>query len=386
MNRSRADELDGLRAILALWVVACHMLSWCGFYEVSFSGHLQFFWSEFIGGASAVDTFMILSGFAISFLLNNRSQNYLEFMVGRFFRIYPVYFICLMLGLASTYLAPAILQTASWRSTIYFEFERIHYACERANMGWHLFWHLTLLNGLLPKQMLPDSTSTFLPPAWSITLEWQYYLIAPFAARLVRSGTGLLGLILVSLIGYHYRMPWQNGSLAFLPPQLPLFLIGIGSYHLYDWFCQSGQPRSRFFALPFAGVVGFAVLARWHLVALVIWAVAFGCIFVRGDDLISRLLSVVRGTLLHPWLQRLGRMSYCIYLIHWPLILVLLSLFLHGQPALASESMVLVLFFIGLPLILGASAILHEYIELPGMALGKRVARRREVLTKPGTL
>jgi hypothetical protein len=35
---------------------------------------------------------------------------------------------------------------------------------------------------------------------------------------------------------------------------------------------------------------------------------------------------------------------------------------------------------------LGASAILHEYIELPGMALGKRVARRREVLTKPGTL
>jgi peptidoglycan/LPS O-acetylase OafA/YrhL len=121
-------------------------------------------------------------------------------------------------------------------------------------------------------------------------------------------------------------------------------------------------------------------------VALVIWATVFGCIFIRGDDFISRLLSVVRWILLYPWLQRVGRMSYTVYLIHWPLILVLLSLSLHWRPALSSHSMALLLFLIGLPVILCVSAILHKYIELPGMALGKRLSYPRKAFAEPAPI
>jgi len=376
MRRPRVDELDGLRALLALWVVACHIFCWCGFIDAKVPAYLNFFWSEFISGGSAVETFMILSGFAISFLLNGRPQNYLQFLTGRFFRIYPVYLICLMLGLASTYLVPSILQTAQWKSTIYFGFVHSHYVAERSNMGPHLFWHFTLLNGLLPKQVLLDSTGTFLPPAWSITLEWQYYLVAPLLALMVRSGTGILALTLISLIGRHFGGPWVNSQWAFLPAQLPLFLMGIGSYHVYDSFCHSGQPKSRLFALLAATLLAAAILSGYFWVPLVIWTAAIGSVFVRGDDLLSRCLAVVRWMLLLSLLQKLGRMSYCIYLIHWPIILFCLFVFLHLRPALSAESMLLLLFLIGVPVILFASAILHEYIELPAMALGKTLTHR----------
>jgi peptidoglycan/LPS O-acetylase OafA/YrhL len=376
LDHPRVDELDGLRAFLALWVVLCHMLNWCGFYELTVPRPVRGIWSEFLGGGSAVETFMILSGFAISFLLNRRRQTYSEFMTGRFFRIYPVYLFCLILGVGCSFLVPAILQTAPWRETFYYQIEQTHYTSERAHMAAHLFSHFTLLNGLIPWQILHDSTGTFLPPAWSITLEWQYYLAAPFLALAVRSAGGVLVLALIALLGQHFGQSWINIQNAFLPAQLPFFLIGIGSYHLYEWFCRSAQRHSPLFALPVAAVVALAVLSGWHRVALILWALAFGSIFVRGNDFCSRGFSGLRSILLHSWLQRLGRMSYPIYLVHYPLIVAFLFLLLHWHPLVSANLAALLLLVIGLPLILMVALALHHYIELPLMAFGKRLARR----------
>jgi peptidoglycan/LPS O-acetylase OafA/YrhL len=376
-KRPRVDELDGLRAFLALWVVAEHILGWAGFGDLTFSAHLQFFWATFMDGGTAVEVFMILSGFAISFLLNGRPQTYMGFMTGRFFRIYPVYLFCLAFALMTTFLVPGILDTASWKNNGAFDFQRTLHACERADLAGQLSWHLTLLNGLLSSQLLPYGTFTFLLPAWSITLEWQYYLVAPFLARIVRSGIGIVGLLLLTLLAQHFGQGKVNNPDAFLPMQLPLFLTGIGSYHLYDWYCRADQPQSRLYVLPVAALFALAVFSHWHVVSLSIWAAAFGCIFVRGDDLLSRLLSAVRWFLLYPFLQRLGRMSYTIYLIHWPILVLLLSAMLHLHPALSGSLAALFMFLIGLPLIFCASTLLHEYLELPGMALGKRLSYRK---------
>jgi len=134
---------------------------------------------------------------------------------------------------------------------------------ESAAFGAHTFWHLTLLNGLLPKSFLPDATGTLLTPAWSITLEWQYYLIAPILARLVFSGSGLLLTIAVAVLGIHFASVWQNPQLAFLPAYLPLFLIGIGSYHFHARFSQSetAGPASGIVA---ATLVSAALIFNWR--------------------------------------------------------------------------------------------------------------------------
>lgn len=372
---ARVDELDGLRGLLALWVALSHMLAWTGHWENPLPRRLAGAWEQMMGAGPAVDTFIILSGFAISFLIHKRKQSYASFMRGRFFRIYPVYLLCLALGIATTFLVPFILDAASWKGTVYFTWIRMFADWENSAFGSHVFWHLTLLNGILTKDYLPGATGTLLAPAWSITLEWQYYLVAPFLARGVRSGTGLLLIGVVAWLGHRYSVPWHNTNLSFFPAQIPLFLIGIGSYHLYANLSEAPQFR------PLTSVTAVAllftgILANWHPVALAAWAVGFGCIVVRGNDPLARLLALVRGTLLHPWLQRLGKISFPLYLIHWPVIIVVLFVILRVFPGIQSHTALLVLTATALPAILIAAEIIHRTIEKPGMDFGKRFERR----------
>ena len=372
---ARVDELDGLRGLLALWVALSHMLAWTGHWENPLPGRLSGAWEVFISAGPAVDTFIILSGFAISFLIHKRKQSYTSFMRGRFFRIYPVYLLCLALGIATTFLVPFILNAASWKETVYFEWIRLYSDWENSAYGSHVFWHLTLLNGVLTKGMLPGATGTLLAPAWSITLEWQYYLVAPFLARGVRSGAGLLLIGVIAWLGHRYAAPWHNTNLSFFPAQLPLFLIGIGSYHLYAKLSDTPQFR------PLTSVSAIALLftgllSNWHPVALAAWAVGFGCIVVRGNDPLARLLAIVRGTLLHPWLQRLGKISFPLYLIHWPVIIAILFVMLRVFPGISSHMALLVLTATALPAILITAEIIHRTIEKPGMDFGKKFDRR----------
>lgn len=375
----RVDELDGLRGLLALWVALAHMLAWSGYWESRLPARFAGAWSALVEASAAVDTFIILSGFAISFLLHKRSQSYISFMTGRFFRIYPVYLLCLVLGIATTFLTPHILQTASWRgSTVYFEWIQTFTNNSFSALGAHTFWHLTLLNGLLPKSYLLNSTATLLPPAWSITLEWQYYLVAPFLARAVMvSGwfrTAVQWALIAAAVafGYKYGVKWANPMLAFFPAHLPLFLLGIGSYHFYARFHRA-ENGNRTSAISFVAMIVIGIVFQWHAIALTAWALGFGCIMVRGSNLIGRALSPLRQFLLHPALQWLGHLSFPLYLVHWPIIIAVMSLTLHLFPNISQDGNLAVLLLVGLPLILLTARLIHLHLELPMMALGKKV-------------
>ncbi len=372
---ARVDELDGLRGLLALWVALSHILAWTGHWENPLPRRLDGGWLVFVGAGPAVDTFIILSGFAISFLIHHRSQSYAGFMRGRVFRIYPVYLFCLAFGIGTSFLVPSILDTASWRGSEYFGWIRMFSDWENSAFGKHVFWHLTLLNGLLTKEILPGANGTLLAPAWSITLEWQYYLVAPFIARGVKSSLGLLGIGLVAWFGMRYGGPWQNTQLSFLPAQLPLFLIGIASYHLHARLSEGPSFRALTSIWP-AALLLVAALGGWHPVALAAWAVGFGCIVVRGNDPLARLLGLVRRTLLHPWLQHLGRISFPLYLVHWPVIILLVSAILRLHPGISPHAALGLLALTGLPAILIAADLIHRFVEKPMMDYGKKFDRR----------
>ncbi|MCU0748887.1 MAG: acyltransferase [Akkermansiaceae bacterium] len=378
---ARVDELDGLRGLLALWVAFSHIFALTGYWDNPGPKRLNGAWEIFVSAGPAVDTFIILSGFAISFLLHKRRQSYVGFMRGRVFRIYPVYLFCLALAIGTGLLTPFILQTASWKDTIYFTWMRTLADQEASAFGSHLFWHLTLLNGLLTKEFLPGATGTILVPAWSITLEWQYYLVAPFLARGVKSGLGLLVIGLIAMAGFHYKDLWQNPQLSFFPAQLPLFLIGIGSYHLYANLSDSEKFR------PLASVSAVAllllgVIAQWHPVALAAWAIGFGCIVVRGNDIISKLLGLVRVILLLKPLQLLGTISFPLYLVHWPVVIAVLYGMLKVSPGMSSPVALVLLTLISVPIMLIAAYLIHRLVEKPGMNLGKRFDKRPASVSK----
>lgn len=372
----RVRELDGLRGLLALWVLLSHIVLWCGS-------------AETIGGLwvnNAVEAFYILSGFAISSLLCERSQTYKGFLIGRFFRVYPVYFVCLCLAVAACALVPLILETASWRSTGYFAAVADLGEKERNNPYSHFLAKLLMLHGVFPRQVLPMSATTFLPPAWSISVEWQYYLVAPLLARFARSGSGLLALSAVALIANRFGHSWDNPLPAFLPLMLPLFVIGIGCYHVYAEFRSSGGHRSVRYVIPVIACVACSMLVHWHSVALVIWGLACGSLFVEGKGGIAKALSRLRRALAHPWLQFLGKVSYPLYLVHWPVIIAALWLFLRCKPAMhASEAFVWMMVVV-LPLIVGVAYFLHRFIEAPCMKFGRRLSGQNVRRPRPSGL
>lgn len=368
----RVDELDGLRGLLALWVVTSHILSWTGFWEMTLQNPFGRLWTEFLMARGAVDTFMILSGFAISFLLHQRQQTYGQFIKGRLFRIYPVYFVCLILGLASSRFVPFILDTSIWNDSIYLKSISRLSVSELSATCSHFVWHMTLLHGLIPRGGLENSAGTLLAPAWSISLEWQYYLLAPVIAKAARTGGGLIAIVALSWLGLRFSHFWQNPELAFIPAQLPLFLIGVGCFHLHLTYIRSYKEQPGDWSVLPAVIVCLSILTFWHSIALFVWALGFGCIFIhRGGDVFSRMLSIVRGFLLHPALQQLGKISYPLYLVHWPLLIGQLNLILWWHPNINSNSTVSILFFIGLPATLIVAHLLHIFIELPFVKLGK---------------
>jgi peptidoglycan/LPS O-acetylase OafA/YrhL len=371
---SRIDEFDGLRGILALWVALSHVFCWCGFATFPFGlphwlgAFVGRFWVQFSFASGAVDTFIILSGFAISFMLHARTQTYGQFMTGRFFRIYPVYFICLLAGFFSIYLMPFVLTTVGWQDNEYFNlYVRPPLASELAHPGFHLVSHLTLLFGVIPEIMLPHASTTLLPPAWSITLEWQYYLLAPFLAWFVLRPSGLLALGIIGSGGLIYSHFWSN---AFLPAELPLFLVGIGSYHLYAHAedLKSFPNRRNIFA----ALIAATLIVGWHWLALLLWIFAFGSVLADRNDRAEDFLQTPRRLLLQPALQFVGKISYPLYLVHWPVIIFLLAGLIRCSPGISPGLALATMLLIGLPVMLFVSWLLHQWVEKPLMKFGKK--------------
>ncbi|MGA7936760.1 MAG: acyltransferase family protein, partial [Kovacikia sp.] len=96
----RITEFEGLRALLAWWFFLGHALVFSGFTD---SKSLPIFASWLLENGYAVDVFIILSGFVIFLLLDtNPHKSYAQFIVERLFRIYPIFLVALLVGVALT--------------------------------------------------------------------------------------------------------------------------------------------------------------------------------------------------------------------------------------------------------------------------------------------
>ena len=157
--------MDGLRAIAAFCVISAHFSYWLKFPATKFYDELRFFMS-FGGnlGRIGVICFFVLSGFLITYLMfveqaKNGKLNILFFYVRRILRIWPLYFLTLIIGFV---IYPLILhykglpyhENASW----------VMYVLFAANFD-HIYHYFP--------------TSNMLGVQWSVAVEEQFYLLWP---------------------------------------------------------------------------------------------------------------------------------------------------------------------------------------------------------------
>jgi peptidoglycan/LPS O-acetylase OafA/YrhL len=153
----RIRELDGLRAVAILLVVAWHYLGRPG-------GPESLLWKVTHFGSSGVDLFFVLSGYLISsILLANRegSRFFSTFYGRRTFRILPIYYLMVALFVVgrSTGFLPALFDGTipAW---VYF------LGLQNIWMTIHKTWG-----------------SEWLVVTWSLAIEEQFYLLWPIVLR-----------------------------------------------------------------------------------------------------------------------------------------------------------------------------------------------------------
>lgn len=353
-------ELEGVRGIMALWVVIAHVL-----------GALPAIPGPVPNGIFSVYpvyVFIILSGFVIFSMLDRERVPYGRYILARALRIFPVYWVVLAISILSLTFAADVLRA----SPVGFSTEGRLFIIDvaKSNLATHVLLHIPLLQGLPPTVVVPYSALTIVGQAWSLTLEWQFYIIAPllfWMARFIDRRKTQLAVLSFSVVCW-LLTPYMDGG--FIGSYLPMFMVGFLSYFFY----RDIVPRLSREWIGGMAAVGFAaslIFLKDYAVPVAIWIALFYfiCVDSRTEqgNLVARLL---RGRAL----TYLGKISYPLYLGHMQVLFGCMWLAnkmgLQGVPRIALFPM----------LTIGAAVlfadILHRVVERPFHDLGRRLAKR----------
>jgi peptidoglycan/LPS O-acetylase OafA/YrhL len=366
----RLECLDGLRGVLALYVLLTHMAPFA-----VLPGWMAWLLSH---GESAVDLFFVLSGLVIVRSLEHYKYRARPFLIARVARIFPVFlpvfaFAVLVQPVAVDFVHMPWIGPDSPARAIW-------------SAGWPHAWvaelavHLTMLHGLFPHGVLPNAWVSFLGASWSLSTEWQFYaLVALIGARLGGGELGRWRLVLfllgVALAAVAWRLETPPGwwfSRAFLPNKAVYFALGAASAGLID------DPRRwpRFMVvLGMAMVLGLGEDNPLKAFSPLAWVVCLAAQAVRGRSGGSWCGLRELGTALASLpLRRLGAISYSLYLVNEPLqklLGVLLARIAGGDPTIFT-----LLWVPGAVVIpLWVAWWLHFLIEVPALHRGKMLAR-----------
>ncbi len=405
----RLTCLDGLRGGLAFYVLLSHTLPFAPLP----------FWLAwlFVHGGAAVDVFFILSGLVIVQSLTSFDYRPRPFLIARVARIYPVFLVVFVFAVAVQPLGTGF-ERMSWigpESTARFIWSG----------GWPSDWwlfivaHLTMVHGLFPNGVLPDIWIGFLGAAWSLSTEWQFYLLALLIGRRLGllSCAWLFLVVSVGAIAWHAVASdaWQF-SRAFLPNKAQYFALGIISALVV----RQGAKGLRSYVAVLAATLLLCAMQGGidKLLPPVVWTLCLAAQLMadrahastgiagrvaavpsgtpattdgRDNHRITSggdgppghdggrwgrsALNVVAAALQSRPLVWLGATSYCIYLVNEPvqkLVGVALAVVAQGNATLFTALWIPAA--VVLPLL--AAWWLHVWIEVPALRWGRAMAHR----------
>jgi peptidoglycan/LPS O-acetylase OafA/YrhL len=375
---NRLLPIEGLRAYLALWVLVNHVIffSTLAFQDPLPDGDWRAQVRRLESGPLAVQVFMIISGFVIFMLLDKRRETYAQFITRRFFRLYPIYVLLLVVSVAA----------GAWRWETFVRlrqymdpdavayFVRLTQATSN-HWGSSLALHLVMLQGLPHGAWLDGMTAySFIISAWSISVEWEFYLLAPLIYFLLQSRAPLhrigawIGALFLFLAARHFGYFTPN-----LLVYLPFFLLGVASYFGYK--ALPATPANTMLPAALVLTVCFFLFCGHEqtLIPLLIWIPFWGLLCEPADSVSARVAGVLFN---NPVAQFLGTCSYGIYLCHELAVLVAQTVLLHVAPDLGPSGYFIALLALTLAGAILLAALLHYLVERPGMELGRKLAAK----------
>jgi peptidoglycan/LPS O-acetylase OafA/YrhL len=345
--------LTSIRGVVALWVVAFHLFKNLAHHGVALTaGTLAY--RALSAGQFGVDIFFILSGFIIARTYRALTAGGIpEFLFRRFARIYPLHFVVLSLMVPGVFVLGMIGRTPGDADYFAYHVLPYHFALTFAWFGQPIGWNA---------------------PAWSLSIEVLAYAAFPgllmLSKRLPAPARILLAaLCAVAAIWTLRYLGFANTGVGAIARGLLGFTIGV--------LMQSVAPSGFTVPLvPSAALMALIALATLSDDSIVLAPLAATILIPalagRGRDPFISALSTAPALLL-------GRISYSVYLLHFPLLLVWLNLL--RLPFFAAHSGLSVAVFIGsyLSVLLGISRASYSLIETRARAALQALWKRRYI-------
>jgi peptidoglycan/LPS O-acetylase OafA/YrhL len=363
------DAIEGLRGWLAWAVVFSHFA-----YFSDTRGIIGSYLREL--GLPAVLVFLIISGFVITHLVLERPEPYSAYLVRRFMRLFPLFAVTCALGYFANDLHANLY--GSYGNDPAFRKLLTDIARSNHEFFWqHAFAHSTMLHGAINDTVLPFSQYAFNMPAWSISLEWQFYLLAPIVVKLLLSRPSavlwIAGAVAIAEVAYKYRLVGTFVQPSFLPGIAGYFAVGIASRIVYPSI--AGTLRNP------AGILTIIVVMMplldnrgWPLL---IWALLYTGLALDRSGPRSRLFAQIYQMALESrFAIYFGSRSFSVYLSH---VLITATCYWFWVSFFATAPTFFGLSALAIPLTIVSAELLYRYVEQPGIAFGSSLVRRYEL-------
>jgi peptidoglycan/LPS O-acetylase OafA/YrhL len=237
------------------------------------------FGNKIVGGITSVHAFFIISGFYMALILNEKyvaKGTYKLFISNRLLRLYPVYWVMLLLTIILGITAyrfsnhhPILLQpyleaphSLSFFSWVCLSISNI----TLIGQDWMMFTGLDETTGNL--FFTPYHTGVWhylvVTQSWTVGVEIMFYIIAPLLVR--RSSITLIIIIVLSLLlrVIIYQMGYDNDpwTFRFLPNELAFFMAGALGYRAYVVLKTKNIPANLNLGI-FIFMVGFTIFFQY---------------------------------------------------------------------------------------------------------------------------
>ncbi|MGG4499357.1 acyltransferase family protein [Paenibacillus polymyxa] len=349
MEQDKLQFVDTLRALAIIGVLLVHVSQ----HVDGLNGWLQ---KGLSIGAKGVALFYMASAFTLFLSLSRRSSDKREGMAGyllrRFFRIAPLYYIMLGIYLVVNGTGP-----------------RFWLGDQEGVTVTNIAAHALFLNGLNPYWI-----NSIIGVEWSIAVECMFYLFIPLLFKLIQSvrhATWFVVMVLVASFGLNTvfaqyplisdQSLWGHYLYLWFPNQLPVFGLGILLFFIWkdERHWKSVDPLSGGLLLVTVLFAFFGGMTD-YLIGVGLLLGAYALYHWQPKWLLNRAWS---------WI---GRLSYSMYLTH----LLVLGLIVQIKLPFAPLVSLSLLFIMTLLFTVGLSWFTYTWIEQPGIRLGKKLISR----------